>query len=185
MKATKFFGFFMIGLFQIFLCNPVFAEHQTLSLETDLAAAAAPYRRIGYDLEIWLYPWLAVGAGREVDTGLDTKNFIQDADTNKPLTLRFVFSGFFVKFSSLERQYRIEKKDSSTPIGTTSEPKRKANLTGARTSLGYWYEWDSLFFTIGVFQESLSTHKFAFNDETTKEVGGDLSGPFLTIGVAF
>ncbi len=185
MEAKRNYCFCMIVLLY-FWCNPVFAEHQTITLQTDLAAASAPYRRIGLELELWLYPWVAIGTGREADTGRGSKNFEQDVDTNQALTLRLMISGFFIKFSSLESQYSIEKKDTSNPVGTESEPIRKASLTGSRTSIGYWYEMSDLFFiTIGLFQESLSTEEFTFNDGSIKEIGGDLSGPLLTIGIAF
>ncbi|MBF0287986.1 MAG: hypothetical protein HQM14_09220 [SAR324 cluster bacterium] len=185
MEAKKIYCFCMIVL--VYFCyNSAFAEHQTISIQTDLAGASAPYRRLGFELELWLYPWLAVGAGREIDTGRSSKNFEVDVDTNQALTLRLMVSGFFIKVNSLESQYSIEKKDSSTPFGTESESTHKASLTGTRTSIGYWYEMGDLFFvTIGLFQESLSTEKFTFNDGTTKEIGGSLSGPLLTLGIAF
>lgn len=183
MKALSIYGFFMIVL--CFISHPVFADHQTFSIETDLAGASAPHRRIGFDLEIWPLPWFAVGAGREIDAGISTRHHVQSSSTNQSLTLRLQFSGFFVKLSSLERQHTIRKKDSSTPEGTAKEPDRTASLTGVRTSLGYWYELGVLAFSIGYFQESLSTHKFTFNDNSTKKVGGDFGWPFLTVALAF
>ncbi len=159
---------------------------RTFSIETDLAGPFAPYRRVGFDLEIWATEWFSIGGGREVDNDLsDGNTFIQSGVTNTTFSLRFLVSNLFLKVSSLEHLRSIRKRDSTNPTGTESEPTRQALLTGSRISLGYWLDLDFLFFTAGYFSETLNTEKITFNDDSTKEVGGSLAGPLLTIGIAF
>lgn len=182
MKTLSVFAFFMIVSF---FTGQAHADHQIITIETDVLGPTAAHKRIGFDVEVWPVPWFAVGAGREADLGISTRDHEQSSLTSQALSLRFQFSGFFLRLSTLERQHTIQRKDSSTPVGTENEPARTVALTGNRTAIGYWLEFGILLLSVGYFQESLSTETLTFNDDTEKEVGGDFGAPFLMVGLAF
>lgn len=158
---------------------------RSITLETDLAAAAQPYKRVGYDLEIWPGDNWAIGTAFDRDGNLSTRNFLITSDNNQPYLFRLFFSNFFIKIGALESQVRILKKSSSNLTGTTPETKRKAVLKGSRVSLGYWIDFEWVYFTVGFFSESVSTETFVFNDGSKKTIGGQKSGPILAFGFEF